>query len=367
VIKVQLRETTDPTPRFHPDPLKRLEGAMAARFREFLIKEIARPPAEPLPISDPSLPPVTPTIPRIVPTPPTEPLPPGTPLAGMIHHAYIIDARNEIVVAEQFWNITFDKARIISFADQVKDAQNTLIEEFNGTKLIGKPLGRGIVILCADSAADEDTLREKLDRVTNEFRRVITHELPYEDFIDRVDDYVTTPLKISIIGYDGVGKTDIVTLLNGGISPTESTLSMAIGIQRIEGFRFGTLEISTWDFSTQARFLKLWQLYFRGSLILLLVTDSTLANVQKSKRIIDFIRRKNITAQLLAIAYKQDQPSALSVKLVQHLLGINVLGLTEAEVRSGDPTIALKIITEAMKLAAPKKEPETPKPEFVFD
>ncbi|MFX0170083.1 MAG: ADP-ribosylation factor-like protein [Candidatus Hodarchaeota archaeon] len=367
VIKIKLCETTHPTPRFHPDPLKRLEGAMATRFREFLIKEIALLPDEALPISEPYLPPVIPAPPRIIPIPPTEPLPPGTPLAGMIHHAYIIDARGEFVVNEEFWNITVEEAWITDFAECVKDAQDTLIEEINGTKLIGKPLGRGIVVLSADSAAGDATLREKLDRVTYEFRRVISHEIAYDDFIDRVDDYVTTTCKISIIGYGGVGKTDIVTLLNGGVPPTEYTPTIAIDIQRIEDFRIGTLEISTWDFPSLARFRKLWELYFRGSRIILLVTDSTLENVQKSKNIIDFIRRKNIAAQVLAIAYRQDRPGALSLNLVQRFLGIKALGLTEGEVRSGDPATAMKIITEAMKLAAPKKEPETPKPEMVFD
>ena len=121
VIKIQLRESTDPTPRFHPDPLKRLEGEMAARFRNFLIKEIALPTEEPLPISEPSLPPVIPAPPRVTPTPPTEPLPPDTPLAGMIHHAYIIDARGEFVVNEAFWNITVDETWITSFAEFVKE------------------------------------------------------------------------------------------------------------------------------------------------------------------------------------------------------------------------------------------------------
>ena len=367
VIKVQLRETTDPTPRFHPDPLKRLEGAMAARFREFLIKEIALPPAEPRPISEPSLPPVTSTIPRIIPTPPTEPLPPGTPLAGMIHHIYIVDARGEFVVNEEFWNITVDEVWITSFAELVKEAQDTRVKEFDGTKLIGKPLGRGIVILSADIAADDDTLREKLDRVTYEFRRVISHEVPYDDFIDRVDDYVTTTCKISIIGYGGVGKTDIVTLLNGGVPPTSYVPTIGLDIQKMTGFRIGTLEISTWDFAGQDRFRKLWQLYMRDSRAIILITDSTLENVLNSKDIIDLIHRKNIEARLLAIANKQENPSALSPHLVQLILGIKTIGLTEAEVKSGDPAIALKIITEALKLTSPKEEPKTPRPEMVFD
>lgn len=209
----------------------------------------------------------------------------------MIHHIYIIDARDEIVVDKKFWIINVNIKEMQDFASRVKEAQDTLIEEIGPIKYIGKPLGRGVVVVCAESVDEDDTLREKLDRVTYEFRRVISYEVEYEDFMEKVDDYVVTTLKVSIIGYGGVGKTTLVTLLNGGVPPTSYVPTIAIDIQKIEGARIGTYEISTWDFAGQDRFRKLWELYFRGSRIILLVTDSTLENVLNSKDIIDLIRR----------------------------------------------------------------------------
>jgi small GTP-binding protein len=250
------------------------------------------------------------------------------------------------------------------FASRVKDAQDSLIEEIGPTKYIGKPLGRGVVVLCAESVDDDDTLREKLDRVTYEFRRVISYEVEYEDFIEKVDDYVVTTLKVSIIGYGGVGKTTLVTLLNGGVPPTSYVPTIAIDIQKIEGARIGTYEISTWDFAGQDRFRKLWELYFRGSRIILLVTDSTLENVLNSKDIIDLIRRKDIAAQLLAIANKQDLPGALSPQLVQRILGIKAYGMVAIDPNNREK--ALDIIKEALKLTAPKEEVVAPKPEMTF-
>ncbi|MFX1492365.1 MAG: ADP-ribosylation factor-like protein [Promethearchaeota archaeon] len=362
VFKIRLCDATQTPPTAHPDPLKRLEGEMAERFREFLIKEFTMPHDELLSTSESSQPPITP----IPPTPRIDTLPPGTSLAGMIHHVYIIDARDKFVVNEEFWKIPVDETWIAYFAKRIKDAQDTLIEEFNGTKLIGKPLGRGLVILSADNEAEDDTLREKLDRVTYEFHRVISYEVAYDDFIKKVDDYVTTTLKVSIIGYEGTGKTDIVTLLNGGVPPTTYVPTISIDIQKIEGARIGTLEISTWDFSGQDRFRKLWELYFRGSRIIIIVTDSTLENVLNSKDIVQLIHRKDIAAGLLAIAYKQEQLDALSPKLVERFLGIKAIGLTETQVKSGDPAIALKILGEALNVATPKEEP-APKLEWVFD
>ena len=284
----------------------------------------------------------------------------------MIHHIYIIDARDETVVDKKFWIITVNVKEMQDFAGRVKDAQDTLIEEIGPIKYIGKPLGRRVVVLCAESVDDDDTLREKLDRVTYEFRRVISYEVEYEDFMEKVEDYVTTTLKVSIIGYGGVGKTTLVTLLNGGVPPTSYVPTIAIDIQKIEGARIGTYEISTWDFAGQDRFRKLWELYFRGSRIILLVTDSTLENVLNSKDIIDLIRRKeDIAAQLLAIANKQDLPGALSPQLVQRILGIKAYGMVAIDPNNREK--ALDIIKEALKLAAPKEEPVTPKPEMVFD
>jgi len=283
----------------------------------------------------------------------------------MIHHVYIIDARDEIVVEKKFWIITVNVKEMQDFASRVKVARDTIIEEIGPIKYIGKPLGRGIVVLCAEGVDDDDTLREKLDRVTYEFRRVISYEVEYETFMEKVDDYVTTTLKVSIIGYGGVGKTTLVTLLNGGVPPTSYVPTIAIDIQKIEGARIGTYEVSTWDFAGQDRFRKLWELYFRGSRIILLVTDSTLENVLNSKDIIDLIRRKDIAAQLLAIANKQDLPGALSPQLVQRILGIKAYGMVAIDPNNREK--ALDIIKEALKLSAPKEEPVAPKPEMVFD
>lgn len=283
----------------------------------------------------------------------------------MIHHVFIIDARDEIVVQKKFWIISVNVREMQDFAERVKEAQDTIIEEIGPIKYIGKPLGRGIVVLCAESVDDDDTLREKLDRVTYEFRRVISYEVEYEDFMDKVDDYVTTTLKVSIIGYGGVGKTTLVTLLNGGVPPTSYVPTIAIDIQKIEGARIGTYEVSTWDFAGQDRFRKLWELYFRGSRIILLVTDSTLENVLNSKDIIDLIRRKDIAAQLLAIANKQDLHGALSPQLVQRILGIKAYGMVAIDPNNREK--ALEIIKEALKLAVPKEELVAPKPEMVFE
>lgn len=358
MTKIILYDSTQTSSSPHPDPIKRLEGQMAERFREFLIKEL------PIPIEEPEETHISPPPRQIT---PIEYVSSDTPLAGMIHHVYIFDEHDGIVVDEEFWRIPVDKKLITDFAQRVNEMQDTLIEESKTTKFIGKPIGRGQVVLTADSLADDDTLREKLDCVTHEFRRVMSHKVEYEDFIKKVDDYVTTTLKGSIIGYGGVGKTDILTLLNGGVPATTYVPPIAIDIQKIENARIGTLEISTWDFTGQDRFHKLWELYLRGSRVIIIVTDSTLENVLNSKDIIDIICRKDIAASVLVIANKQESPGALPPNLIEKLLKAKTMGVTETAVKQYNPALALEILSEALKLEHPNEEPTVLKPEMKFD
>jgi small GTP-binding protein len=282
----------------------------------------------------------------------------------MIHNVFIIDARNEIVVQKKFWIISVDAKEMQDFAARVRDSQEVIIEEIGPVKYLGKPLGRGVVVLCAESVDDDEVLRDKAERVTYEFRRVINYEVEYETFMEKVDDYVTTTLKVSIIGYGGVGKTTLVKLLNGGIPPTSYVPTIAIDIQKIEGARIGTYEIVAWDFAGQDRFRKLWELYFKGSRIILLVTDSTLENVLNSKDIINMIRDKEIAAEVLAIANKQDLKGALSSQLVERVLGVKSYPMVAI-----DPTKrkeAFDIISKALEKGKPKEAPSPPKPEMTF-
>lgn len=282
----------------------------------------------------------------------------------LIHHCFIVDARDKIVVQKKFWIITVNIRAVEEFAARVKESQVLLCEEIGPTKFIGKPLGRGVVILCAESFDEDNVLQDKLETVTQEFQKVITYQLEFGEFMKKLEDYVVTTLKVSIIGYGGVGKTTLVTLMSGGIPPRTYVPTVAIDIQKVEGARIGTYEISCWDFAGQDRFRKLWELYFRGSRIVLLVTDSTLENVLNSKDIIDLIRRKEIPAEVLAIANKQDLPGALKPSLVQRILGIRVYGMVAIDVANREK--ALDIIREALRCSTPKAVTQIERSDMAF-
>ena len=260
----------------------------------------------------------------------------------MIHHVFIIDARDTLVVQKRFWIIDVDQQEMRQFAAQIKANQALLIQEIGNTKYIGQPLGRGVVILCAEPVDEDTTLLEKIDKVTFEFRRVISYEEEFEAFMMKLDKYVTTKLKVSLLGYGGVGKTTILRLLNGGDIPQTYIPTIGIDIQKVEGARIGTYELLVWDFAGQERFRKLWKMLFSRSRIVFLVTDSTLENVLQSKDILEFLRDQGLTSEVVVIANKQDLTGALQPSLVQRLLGVKSFGLTAID--PNDREKALDII-----------------------
>jgi small GTP-binding protein len=147
---------------------------------------------------------------------------------------------------------------------------------------------------------------------------------PIEDLID---NYIMSKLKVSLVGEGGVGKTTLLRLLKGSAPPTEYVPTIALSIEQIEATRYGTYSIILWDFAGQERFRRLWTIYFRGSDIVFIITDSTLNNVIATKEILDVIRKDAPGVPVWAIANKQDLEGALSPELVERILGIPAFGM----------------------------------------
>ena len=92
----------------------------------------------------------------------------------------------------------------------------------------------------------------------------------------------TTKSKICFLGEGGVGKTTLVSLLQG--KKLEKERNPTVGLE-VDDSILNEKKCSIWDLGGQERFRFMWQDFLKGTGLAILVTDSTEENVQKTKEI----------------------------------------------------------------------------------
>jgi small GTP-binding protein len=128
---------------------------------------------------------------------------------------------------------------------------------------------------------------------------------------------ISTKQKICIIGEGGVGKTSLLSLLQGRDVPQERIPTVGLDV---EDSLLNGKNCSVWDLGGQKRFKFMWQDFLRGAGLAVIVCDSTEENVEKTKEIYDRFER-SLGTKIIAIANKQDLPGALTAQEVQKKLG----------------------------------------------
>ncbi len=128
---------------------------------------------------------------------------------------------------------------------------------------------------------------------------------------------ISTKQKICIIGEGGVGKTSLLSLLQGRDVPQERVPTVGLDV---EDSLLNGKNCSIWDLGGQKRFKFMWQDFLRGAGLAVIVCDSTEENVEKTKEIYDRFER-SLGTKIIAIANKQDLPGALTAQEVQKKLG----------------------------------------------
>ena len=122
------------------------------------------------------------------------------------------------------------------------------------------------------------------------------------------------------MGEAGVGKTSLISLLQGRMeTPEGSERKPTIGLE-IEDSILSNEKCTIWDLGGQKRFKLMWEDFLKNSGLTVLVCDSTEENLEKTKELYDRYS-KRIGAKIIAIANKQDLPGAIGAEIVQERLG----------------------------------------------
>ncbi len=143
--------------------------------------------------------------------------------------------------------------------------------------------------------------------------------------------------KISLVGFSSVGKTTILRLIKAQEIPTEHVPTITGDIATI---KIGKLTFNLWDFAGQDHFSFLWNKFIKGSDAVLLITDSTLENVEKSKYFLHLIQEEAPYAHAAVIGNKQDLKNAMRPEEIEELLGLKTYTMIAI-----DPNNREKMIT----------------------
>lgn len=133
-------------------------------------------------------------------------------------------------------------------------------------------------------------------------------------------------IKVSFLGFGGAGKTTLLKLLFDEEVPINHTPTLMVNIKNLEGVET-PVKVIVWDFAGQERFGRFWDVMIRGSDIIIVVTDSSVTSVARTrKRIMSLVQERVPDAKVVAIANKQDLPHSLDPELVGRLLGVPTYG-----------------------------------------
>jgi len=149
--------------------------------------------------------------------------------------------------------------------------------------------------------------------------------------------------KIALVGFSGVGKTTITRLIKAEEIPMEHIPTMTGDVATV---KIGKLHFFLWDFAGQEQFSFLWPKFIKGSDAVLLIMDSTLRNIDKSRFFLDLVSKEVPLARVVGIANKQDIPNALTPKEISDMLKIPVKGMVAVDPNNREKMI--NIISETL-------------------
>jgi small GTP-binding protein len=214
----------------------------------------------------------------------------------------------------------------------------------------------GIIVLFVTGLTDKfDNIKKELVKCRKEFvnlfEEILQHRFDAKTFevFDPIVDTIHKNLrpKISLVGFSGVGKTTITKLIRAEEIPVQHIPTITGDIATV---RIGKLHFHLWDFAGQEQFSYLWNNFIKGSDAALLITDSTLENVEKSKFFLELIKEQSPHAHTAVIGNKQDLNGAISPTEIERILGLKSYSMIAKDPENRDKMI--QIIADILEMSA---------------
>ena len=196
----------------------------------------------------------------------------------------------------------------------------------------------------ADKADDatqiEDKMTELADTFMRDYANLALANQALDGFDDKVDEIAVTMVKVAILGFAGVGKTTTLHLLRGETLPLVHDPTIGVSIKKLPD-EISNANIVLWDLAGQSRFSILWAKMIANAQVVIIVTDSTLENVLRSKKLVTLVKDEVPDAKVIGIANKQDLPTALTPERVGQILGLPTYELVAIDISYRDRLIQI--------------------------
>ncbi|MHA2424786.1 MAG: ADP-ribosylation factor-like protein [Candidatus Thorarchaeota archaeon] len=268
----------------------------------------------------------------------------------MIRSVYILERTGNIVFTKEYAEIE-SRQTLVEFLVNLTSFLGTLDLE-GKTEFMNLSTSRFFYavreeytfVFIADKADDSIQIEEKVAQLVDTFMREYvemarTHQ-SLDGFDEKVDEIAVTMVKVAILGFAGVGKTTTLHLLRGETLPLVHDPTIGVSIKKLPE-EVENANIVLWDLAGQSRFSILWAKMIANAQVVVIVTDSTLENVLRSKKLVSLVKDEVPDAKIIGIANKQDLPTALTPERVGQILGVATYELVAIDISYRDRLIQI--------------------------